>query len=343
MPEEKDLYSLPLEELKRLAFEESNNPPVVEAAAAAAPAPAKEEPKPAVEEQPKSPAEYVRDEKGRFTKTEEKPAEVKVEEPEEEEESEPELYVARRVIDLGEGAGEEVFEAEGETETEALEALLDKISDAKKHASKKIRSQEAELREVRSRVPEKPQPKVVDADAEYVYSQELLKSPTKAFRAIFKELTGREIEEFSSIAQREEMFSKATQTNNAISSFIATHPLYEDTSKNSAAMTLALQGKPVTGEELHKAYLHLSKSGLLDLKVDEEAHADTETKPRSTARIEQPKVAEPEKRTKKSSGLSTNPRTSAVPASGDPSEDEMYDLPLEEIKRRANQQLQKPR
>src|SRR5258706_387999 len=51
----------------------------------------------------------------------------------------------RRVIDLGGGAGPEVFEADSNEE------LVDKLADAKQHASKKIREQEAELRDWRAK------------------------------------------------------------------------------------------------------------------------------------------------------------------------------------------------
>src|SRR5579859_5622922 len=74
------------------------------------------------------------------------------------EDDQPETFVARRELDLGDGAGIEVFEAEGATEKEALEALADKIAEGKRNATKKIRDQELELRELRSRNAEKPKP-----------------------------------------------------------------------------------------------------------------------------------------------------------------------------------------
>lgn len=53
----------------------------------------------------------------------------------------------RRVIDLGDGAGQEVFEADEPLEfTPSQEKYIDKLVDAKRNASMKIRQQEQELR-----------------------------------------------------------------------------------------------------------------------------------------------------------------------------------------------------
>src|SRR5690348_15820765 len=64
-----------------------------------------------------------------------------------EEQNEQEVFVASREIDLGDGAGVEVFEAQGATKEEALEALAVKIAEGKRNASAKIREQETRLRE----------------------------------------------------------------------------------------------------------------------------------------------------------------------------------------------------
>lgn len=260
-----------------------------------------------------------------------------VEEPEEVVEEQPaSLY--RRVIDLGGGAGPEVFEAE------SLEELVDKIAEAKEHATKKIREQEAELRELRAKTAEPPKPKTLSADDEYVISQEMQKSPVATTRKIFKELTGYEIEDFKDVKQAVDAVKTAQQTNQAITTFIASHPDYEDDGAvgkrngDLMRMKLAELGLPATSENLSKAYLHLKQSGLLTLK-GEEANAVTDGKAKEPARIEQPKEEPTQQRTKKVSGISTHNRTANVPVSTEPSEDEAYSMPLDKLRGLANKQL----
>lgn len=266
-------------------------------------------------------------------KEEEPPAKAPVED---EEEQTPTLF--RRVIDLGEGAGPEVFEAE------SLEELVDKIADSKQHATKKIREQEAELRDLRAKTAEPPKLKVLSADDEYILSQEFQKNPSVAFRKTFKELTGYEVEDFKDVKQAVDAVRTAQQTNDAINIFIASHPDYENDGeagkRNGEAMRMKLAELrvPVTSENLSKAYLHLKQSGLLTLK-GEEAHADAEGKTKDAERIAQPKEEPTQTRTKKVSGISTHNRTAVVPVATEPSEDDAYKMPLEDLRRLANKQL----
>lgn len=257
---------------------------------------------------------------------------------EKEDEEEQPATLFRRVIDLGEGAGPEVFEAE------SLEELVDKIADSKQHATKKIREQEAELRDFRAKTAEPPKTKTLSADDEYVLSQEFQKNPSVAFRKTFKELTGCEVEDFKDVKQAVDAVKTAQQTNAAIGNFIASHPDYEDDGavgkRNGDVMRMKLAelGVPATSENLHKAYLHLKESGLLTLK-SEEANADTDGKTKEPERIAQPKEEPAQQRTKKVSGISTHNRAAAVAVNTEPSEDELYKMPMDELKNRANKQL----
>lgn len=274
-------------------------------------------------------AKQPRDEKGRFAKQEAAP------EPEAED-NEPEQVLYRRVLDLGDGAGPEVFEAD------SLEELVDKIADAKQHATKKIREQEVELKDLRERV--KPQPKVIDADTEFVYSQELLSTPTVALKKMFRELTGYEIEDFASVKQAVDAANRQQSTNTAINSFLTTHPLYEDGGEigvrngDLMRMKLAELGLPATSENLHKAYLHLEKSGLLSLK-GEEAQPGTDAKAKATERIVQTKVETTPRVTKKTSGISTHNRPTVAPVNTEPSEDDAYKMDMGKLRELANKQM----
>jgi len=266
-------------------------------------------------------------------------------EPVQEDDEQPEIFVARRELDLGEGAGVEVFEAEGATEKEALENLLEKISDAKLNASRKIRQQEAELKDFRARTTEPPKPKTLTDDDEYVLAQEFGKKPGATFRKMFKEFTGYEVEDFASVKQAVDAVKTQQLANDSIQTFVASHPDYEDDpakggNKNGQMMRMKLaeMGLPVTSENLSKAYSQLKQSGLLLLK-GEEAEPVTDGNAKESGRIVQPKVEPTQRVTKKSSTISTHNRTTATPANTEPSEDDAYNMPMEKLKQLANRQM----
>lgn len=270
-----------------------------------------------------------------------KPAEVA----QPEEETDEQIFVARRELDLGEGAGVEVFEAEGATKEEALEALADKIADAKRHATLKIRQQESELKDFRARNAEPPKPKTLTDDDEYVLAQEFGKKPGATFRKMFKEFTGYEVEDFASVKQAVDAVKTQQQNNEAIQRFVATHADYEDDPAKGGAkngqlmkMKLAEMGLPVTSENLSKAYSSLKQGGLLVLK-GEEANANTEDKTKGTTRIETPKVEATQTRTRKTSGISTHSRSTVAPVNTEPSEDELRTMPMEKLRELANRQM----
>lgn len=258
--------------------------------------------------------------------------------------AEAETFLAHREIDLGDGSGIQVFEAEGDSEKSALEALADKVIEAQGNATRKIREQETELRSLRARVAEPPKPKEVSADDEYVIAQEMAKTPTVAFRKVFKQLTGYEIEDFADVKKAADAVNAAKQSNVAISTFTATHPDYEDDGeagvRNGAVMRMKLAEMrlPVTSENLSKAYSHLKQSGLLTLK-GEEANSEATEETVETERIARTKVEAAPQRTRKTSTIGTHSRTTAAPVSTDPSEADLYNMPLDKLKELANKQM----
>jgi len=268
---------------------------------------------------------------------EEKPA---APEPEEE----AEVFVANREIDLGDGSGVQVFEAEGESKEAALEALSDKIADAQKNATIKIRAQEAELRDLRVKNAERTAPKEPTADEEYVLAQEFSKMPKATFRKMFEEVTGMKPEEFQTMKQAAEAYKTATTTTEAISTFVAMHPDYEDQGaigdKNGQLMRMKLAELrlPVTSENLAKAYLHLKEGGLLTLK-GEEANPVADGEPAEPARIERPAAAPAQQRTKKVSTIGTQNRITPAAPKAEPTEDEAYKMPLDKLRELANKQM----
>lgn len=282
-------------------------------------------------------AAQARDEQGRFVKTEEAKTT-------EQEEADPEIFIARREIDLGDGSGIQVFESEGESEKEALEALADKIADAQRNATKKIREQEAELKDLRAKTSKPPEPKTITDDEEYVFAQEIQKKPVATLRKMWKELTGYELEDFVTAKQAADAVIGAQKQGEALNTFIATHPEYQDDGEDGKyngelmKMKLAELRLPITSENLSKAYSSLKNRGFLRLK-GEEAHADATKETAATSRIEKPAVEVAQTRTKKTSGISTHSRTTTVPLNTEPSEDELYKMPMDKLRELANKQL----
>ena len=263
-----------------------------------------------------------RDEQGRFTKPEEQ-YEEEVQDDSQEEEQPHKLY--RRVVDIGEG-NPEIFEAE------SLEELVDKIADAKAHATRKIREQEAQLKKQREA---ESQTRHFSEDEEYVFSQELMSNPTKAFSKMFEEMVGMPITEFKSTAERMRALQTAETRNAAIQHFLNTHPDYEDNKRNMEVMTLAMQGRTFSAEALEKAYLDLKAKGLLAVKDAKQNSVQEDEQQDETRIASEPAAKNPTQGTRKSSSLSTKNRNPVPVKSNEPSEDELYSMPLAQLKAEA--------
>jgi hypothetical protein len=289
-----------------------------------------------------------------------KHAAVEAEPPKEEEppvtpetDAEPEVFLASVEIDLEDGSGVQVFEAEGTSEAEAQKNLNDKLVEAQRNATKKIREQGTRLRELEAanKKPETPQIKELSPDDEFVITQELQKTPSKAFRKMFKQFTGYEPEEFSTVKQAFDAFKRgqdaATVSSAAVSAFLASHPDYEDEGKEGEKNTrlmkmqfkeMGIEWPPKSSDELTKAYLKLKDSGLLILRT-EGAHSDTNGNGDGKQRIAEPPPEPTPQRTKKVTSIGTQNRTTVTPANTEPSEDDAYNMPLEKLRNLANKQL----
>lgn len=261
------------------------------------------------------------------TTTTEEAVTTTTEEEEEEETKGP--FFAERSIDLGDGAGVQVFKGKGDTREAALEDLSDKLADAQKHATKKIRDLSAKVKV------EEPK---VSAEDESLYSAELLKTPTEAFKKLFKQVTGVDIQDFKTTLQREKEFQAGLTKKNAADAFVAANPDYQDTARNGKLLNKWCElHNDFSTEGLTKAYQDLNESGLLDVK-GEEASAEQKEAEAEIQRIAEQARSTSSQRTRKASGLSTQRRAVATtPAT--PTEDDMYNMPLDELRKRANQQL----
>jgi hypothetical protein len=307
-PNIEDLYTMSLDDLKRKALEESSGQ----------------------QQEPVAAKDTPRDTQGRFAKAQEDEL-AEEEQPEGEEEEAPAKILYRRVVDIGDGVDPEIFEAN------SLEELLDKIADAKGHATKKIRQQEAELR--KQKEAEAPKPRQFSEDEEYVYSQELMAKPTQAFAKMFKDMTGMEITQFKTVAEKTMALDSAKNTNEAIIHFVTTHPTYVDDKRSADLMTLALGGRDKTAENLEKAYQNLVAKGLLAPGKDEQGSVQDEQEPAKTGITSEASVKSPSQGTRKASGLSGKNRAPVATQNNEPSEDEARRMPLDQLRELANKQL----
>jgi hypothetical protein len=238
-------------------------------------------------------------------------------------EAEPEEYIYERKIDLGDGSGIQVFRGKGATKEEALEALTDKLADAQTHATKKIHELTKQVKVEDTRTAQEK------ADDEYVIQERMKETPGKTMREIVNQV----IEERESATKR----SLASQT-----SFVNSHPDYIADPDNGARMSKEVQNlgfSEFTEEGLEKAYQSLKKSGLLKLKT-EGADAVTEDEGAEPERIAQPVPEATQPRSpKKSSTVRSSGRAPVVKT--EPTEDELYSMPLEKLRKLGNEQLAK--
>jgi hypothetical protein len=258
----------------------------------------------------------ARDANGRFTDADhiDNKDEV-VEEPEEN--GEPTTTIYRKEIDNGNGSVD-VYEAD------SLEGLVEKLAVGKLNANKKIQEFIAENK---ARGVQADQ---VSKDEEYLIQQKLKDNP----KATIKQVVAEVIEERVDRENR----SKAVQER-----FVTTHPDYIANPDNGNRLASEVQRfgyAEFTSEGLEKAYQSLKKSGLLSLKAAEAGDA-AEVKTATTRQTVEPAADATQQRSqRKGSSISTRSgsRTTAVAAT-QPTEDEAYKMPLDDLKKLAEKQL----
>jgi hypothetical protein len=303
MPEtqhtEVDLETLSLDELRKLASEE-----------AAAP------------EEAVVPVEKPRDELGRFVKPAADP--VVVEKP---------VTSFRREIDLGDGAGKEVFEAD------SMESLLDKIVEAKAHASRKIREQQQKLREIEEAKEQ------TTADDEFILSQELMSKPTEAIKKLFKKTTGYDITEFKSVAERSKAYEAAQaqqaesqRQDEASVAFMKSHPDYLANEANGKRLVRELnsligaakaEGRSVDyADVLEQAYTGLRNDGLLQIKSDDAQELPAKATPQA-----------PVTPARRASSLAGRAPAVTQPRNAEPTEEELYSMDISKLRELADRQI----
>lgn len=198
----------------------------------------------------------------------------------------------RREIDLGDGSGKQVFEAD------SAEALIDELTKAQENATRKIRAQQFELRRKQRAKPErqvatKPieigTPKTLTADELFQLGQELQTDPTVAFNKILQAQTGMDANQLVAIGKEFASLQQARLVNEAETSFLQAHQGvdYLPTPDNARAIQKFLQEEqlPYTAANLEFAFQELSESGLLDMPDLEEKDDQTDDKDGQEERI----------------------------------------------------------
>lgn len=238
-------------------------------------------------------------------------------------------FTAERSFDLEDGAGSQVFKGEGATREEALEDLSNKLIAAQKNASKRIK-------ELKTTAPKTPEP-VLTKEQEALLAAELVSGkPTEVITKILK-AHGVDLEEVKETAAYVKAQKENSKKKSVADAFVAAHPDYLDNDKNGAKMNKWCElHNDFSLEGMNKAYQDLNESGLLQVKGEEAGQG--QDKDKSGTRIEEKTQVTPPPATKKASGLSTHRRTTVV-TNNEPSEDELYSMPLDKLRALSNKVL----
>lgn len=262
----------------------------------------------------------ARDEKGQFVKAEDTPQDT----PPVVEEVTPtapaEKLVYQHVIDLEDGSGSQVFEAD------SMEELVKKLGDAQKHASKKIRELSLEKRA------EKVVETAPTDDQEWLVAQELTTKPTQTMKKLFEDMVGMPLDSFKTQIARVNAFEQAQREESEAQRFVAAHPEYitNERNANKLSRSLELQGLDKSFENIEKVYAELTADGLLAIKeADSTPNTDDTVTPTSRIASSGARVVSVQGRA--ASGISS--RRSAPPAvkPTEPTEAELYAMPYDKL------------
>lgn len=182
----------------------------------------------------------------------------------------------RREIDLGDGSGVQVFEAD------TLEGLVDKLSAAQSHATRKIRELNQEVKKYRKPdEPEKPvefKPRTLTTDEQFQVQQDL-QDPTKAGEAIIRVIeakAGVPLEEIVKPLSAAEIDLQKQQAAEAATEFMRVTPEYIANETNKLALIgymIEHRIAPISVNNFQIAFEEMKEAGLLELKSSETAPA----------------------------------------------------------------------
>jgi hypothetical protein len=251
-------------------------------------------------------AEPPRDDKGRFTKAEDAPAE--------DEEIEYE-----RVIDLGDGSGTQVFR--GKT----MEELIDKLASAQENATRKIRELSATQKAAIKQVEENDE---LTEDQKFLLSQQILTDPLKVIEAAVERTLNKKIN--PRLKEVEGAAREQRETKIAVE-WVKNNPDYYACDSNGKKIQkyLETQGKEITPDNLQAAFEDLNADGLLVSKPAEKQDAEDAVE----AKVERiaPKAETGVVRRKVVGGLPTRRQAQVDVKSPEPTVDDLYKMPMDEL------------
>lgn len=255
-----------------------------------------------------------RDEHGRFAKVEESAPDEEV--------------VYQRTIDLGDGAGVQVFEGA------SLEELVDKLAKAQENATRKIREQNAALKAQPAPLPAVETEKPLTPEQQWLLQQRMLSDPM----SVINEYVQKEVQKVESAreqAAREER--EAVAAADAVAkAWVDTNPDYYASEKNGNKIKkfLEINGLGISPENLTAAFNDLSESGLLEARPAEAAKAEPEeTVAQPTRRIVETTVPPVATVRRKVVGSISTKRSAPVESVSGPTEDALYKMPMAELER----------
>lgn len=217
-----------------------------------------------------------------------------------------------RTIDLGDGSGAQVFTAD------SLEGLVDKLADAQKHATRKIR----ELNQVAKQVPKAPARKELTADEKYLLGQRLINEPDVALRELLEAELGMTFDEFKTSTVQARQITKEKVELAQVQQWLTKNPDFHNVDANAQKMHRYINRfceGGMTQDNLDLAYASLHGDGLLAAKPV----------------AAPPVVVPPAAPRARASSLSSRISTVTPPTSG-PTEADLYKMPMHELEALAN-------
>jgi hypothetical protein len=231
----------------------------------------------------------------------------------------------------------QVFEASTEAE------LLDKLVTAQENATRKIR----DLAKTVKPAQQTTEKSELTADEEFILGQSMLTKPSEAFTKLFEKTVGMPLNAFKTSLERVNAFERAQARNDASTEFVKRNPDYYAIPANGNRLIAFLSANKLehTVENLEKAYQDLNSGGLLEAKsaatnatTDDTAAANSDDTSRIEETEQEQKVIAPVVRKKAASGLSSSSRNAAPTRATGPTEQELYDMPLEQLRELAERQ-----
>jgi len=194
----------------------------------------------------------------------------------------PTEFEAERIIDLEDGSGKQVFRATGATPTDAWANLSEKLAEAQRHATRKIREQAQRINELDAQ-------RQAKEDAEYINDKtaedRLRRQPVKTVEEISERTAKRVVEaEQQRQANEQEVVRRSREIQEA---WVGnpSNAAYVADQHNGALMmaeieaSIRAQGKVpeqvgITTADIDAAFVKLSRAGKLHLR-DVPARANT--------------------------------------------------------------------